>query len=363
MNMQRTICLNMIVKDEQDVIERCLLSVKKLLDYWVIVDTGSSDLTKSLILSALKDIPGELHDRSWVNFQENRNQALELARGKSDYILFMDADETLDISSEFKKSELSEDFYLFRLIERSHTDFYRVSLIRDLSCWFWTGLYHEAIDSRETMSGRKLETIVKYGCTKDGNQSKNPRKFLQEAEWIEDALAKDPGNSRYIFYLAQSYGNAKMYEKSLGLYQQRVGMNGDAEEIFWSYYCMGMIQQHLKKPQKEWLDSYTKAYCFDTSRLEPLLQIARYFQAEKQYLLGYSIAKMGLPIQKPFCSGYFHAWVYDYALELVFAECASMLGRKEEAKKVYLSLLQKKDLSPDIQGICHENLSQYDCER
>jgi len=337
--MEKTICLNMIVKDERDVIERCLLSVKSIIDYWVIVDTGSSDDTKSLVFKALKDIPGEFHERGWVSFQENRNQALELARGKADYILFMDADETLSISETFKKSELQEDFYLFRLIERSHTDFYRVSLIRDFPCWFWTGLYHEAIDSRETMSGRKLETITKYGCTKDGNQSKNPRKFLQEAEWIEGALAKDPGNSRYVFYLAQSYGNAKMYEKSLDLYQQRVTLAGDAEEIFWSYYCMGMIQQHLKKPN--WLESYTKAYSLDPTRLEPLLQIARHFQDEKEFLLGYAVSQMGLPVRKPVCSGYFHAWVYDYALELVFATCAFSLGRKEEATKMCRALLQK----------------------
>lgn len=343
----------MIVKNEEDVIQRCLLSVKPLLDYWVIVDTGSSDQTKSLILNTLKDIPGEFFEKSWVNFQDNRNEALELARGKADYILFMDADETLEISKDFKKSELEEDFYLFRLIERSYTDFYRVSLIRDLPCWFWTGLYHEAIDSRETMSGRKLETIVKYGCTKDGNQSKNPRKFLQEAEWIEEALAKDPQNSRYVFYLAQSYGNAKVYEKSLSLYQQRVLMDGDFEETFWSYYCIGMIQQHLKKPEKEWIDSYTKAYCLDTNRLEPLLQIARFFQDEGKYLLGYTIAKMGLPIRKPSCSGYFHAWVYDYALELVFAECASKLGRQEEAKQTYQTLLQK-DLPSDIREAIEE---------
>lgn len=347
MKIEKTICLNMIVKNERDVIQRCLLSVKALLDYWVIVDTGSSDDTKSLILNTLKDVPGEFYERPWISFEENRNQALELARGKADYILFMDADETLTISPEFKKSQLEEDFYLFRLIERSHTDFYRVSLIRDLPCWFWRGLYHEAIDSTETMSGRKLETIVKYGCTKDGNQSKNPRKFLQEAEWIEEALAKDPMNSRYVFYLAQSYGNAKMYEKSLTLYEQRVSMGKDAEEVFWSYYCMGMIQQHLKYDAKEWIGSYTKAYSLDPKRLEPLLQMARYFQDHEQPLLGYMIAKMGLPVHKPFCTGYFHAWVYDYALELVFIECAAALGKKDEAKKTS-ELLLKKTIPEEI---------------
>ncbi len=337
----------MIVKDERDVIVRCLLSVKEMLDYWVIVDTGSSDETKELIQQTLYDVPGELYERSWVNFSHNRNEALSLARGKADYILFMDADETLSINNGFDKSQLDQDFYLFRLIERSFTDFYRISLIRDLPCWFWRGLFHEAIDSSETMAGKNLDSIIKYGCTKDGNQSKNPNKFLQEAEWIEGALANDPENSRYVFYLAQSYGNAKLYPKSLEFYERRTKMQGDAEEVFWSFYCMGMIHQHLKSDPERWIFNYTEAYKFDPSRAEPLLQLARYFLSIGQPLVGYAVAKLGMPIKKPLCTGYFHAWVYDYALELILAECAEALGFSDEASVLYQALL-KKDLPPEI---------------
>lgn len=43
------ISLCMIVKDESKVILRCLDSVKKLIDYLFIVDTGSTDDTILLI--------------------------------------------------------------------------------------------------------------------------------------------------------------------------------------------------------------------------------------------------------------------------------------------------------------------------
>ncbi|MFI5334997.1 MAG: hypothetical protein ACHQT8_07570, partial [Chlamydiales bacterium] len=79
----KKICLNMIVKDESAVIEKCLSTVKPLIDYWVIVDTGSKDGTQDLIRNFLKDIPGELHERPWVNFEYNRNEALDLARNKA----------------------------------------------------------------------------------------------------------------------------------------------------------------------------------------------------------------------------------------------------------------------------------------
>ena len=82
---QPTVCLNMIVKDESAVIERCLNSVKEHIDYWVIVDTGSTDGTQEIIQRTLKDIPGILYARPWVDFAHNRNEALQFAKGKTDY--------------------------------------------------------------------------------------------------------------------------------------------------------------------------------------------------------------------------------------------------------------------------------------
>ena len=82
----KTITLCMIVKDEARVIERCLASVLPLIDYWVIVDTGSTDGTQEKIRKFFENvgIPGELHERPWKDFGHNRSEALELARSKAD---------------------------------------------------------------------------------------------------------------------------------------------------------------------------------------------------------------------------------------------------------------------------------------
>src|SRR2546428_69578 len=70
------ICLNMIVKNESHVITRCLGSVLPLIDYWVIVDTGSDDGTQKIIKDFMqeKGVSGELHERPWINFSHNRNE-------------------------------------------------------------------------------------------------------------------------------------------------------------------------------------------------------------------------------------------------------------------------------------------------
>ena len=85
-----------------------LNSVYKIIDYWVIVDTGSTDNTKELIKEyfAEKNIPGELHEKEFVNFGINRTHALKLAKNKADYLFFMDADHVLKYDNSFSKEQL-----------------------------------------------------------------------------------------------------------------------------------------------------------------------------------------------------------------------------------------------------------------
>ena len=77
------------------VIRRCLASVRPWIDAWAIVDTGSTDGTQDLVREALAGIPGELFERPWVDFGHNRSEAIALAERRSDYLLFLDADEEL----------------------------------------------------------------------------------------------------------------------------------------------------------------------------------------------------------------------------------------------------------------------------
>src|SRR5271154_7638918 len=109
--VKATICLNMIVKNEAPVIRRCLDTVRPFIDHWVIFDTGSSDGTQDIIRNHLKDLPGELIERPWVDFAHNRTEALAAARDKADYVLVIDADETLECEPAFVMPPLDLDAY------------------------------------------------------------------------------------------------------------------------------------------------------------------------------------------------------------------------------------------------------------
>ncbi len=86
-----TIALCMIVKNESKNIIRTIESVISLVDELVVVETGSSD--ESLDLT--KKYGAKVFKYDWDNnFSAARNLALENV--KSDWILFLDADEEMD---------------------------------------------------------------------------------------------------------------------------------------------------------------------------------------------------------------------------------------------------------------------------
>ncbi|WP_339238550.1 glycosyltransferase [Paenibacillus sp. FSL R5-0517] len=85
------ISLCMIVKDEEELLPHCLASVQGAVDEVIVVDTGSSDRSAEIARQyGAMVVPFEWCD----DFAAARNAGLEQASG--DWILFLDADETLD---------------------------------------------------------------------------------------------------------------------------------------------------------------------------------------------------------------------------------------------------------------------------
>lgn len=85
------VSLCMIVKNEEDVIARCLESAKDAADEIIVIDTGSTDRT----IEAARLAGAAVYSREWKqDFAAARNESIGLAAGK--WILVLDADEALE---------------------------------------------------------------------------------------------------------------------------------------------------------------------------------------------------------------------------------------------------------------------------
>jgi glycosyltransferase involved in cell wall biosynthesis len=345
----------MIVKNETKVICRCLESVKPLIDYWVIVDTGSTDGTQDLIKSYMKDIPGELYERPWVNFAHNRNEALQLAKNKANYLLFIDADDKLEIAKDFVRPKLDKDAYRLK-IQYSGSAYYRPQIIHTRLNWKWAGVLHEALvcDEEGTIDNLDGVTMLIVG---GGDRSTDPKKFEKDALVLEKALEEDPTSARNVFYLAQSYRDAQKPQLAIKNYERRVAMGGWEEEVFWSLYRIAELQESLNMPEETLSKSYSKAYRFRPTRAEPLYRLSSYYRQNENYLLGYLLSQFALKIKYPEDNLFVEYWIYDYGILLEYSICAYWIGLYKEAFESCNQLLSQKTLPENIRECVEKNLT------
>ncbi|MCX6991147.1 MAG: glycosyltransferase family 2 protein [Chlamydiae bacterium] len=350
----QSICLNMIVKDESAVICRCLASVKPFIDYWVIVDTGSTDGTQELIREFMKDIPGELHESYWVDFAHNRNEALILARDKGDYLLFIDADEILKFPTGYELPELDLDFY-YVMTEFGGMKYPRVQLVNNHLNWKWAGILHEAVVSDEAKNSGKLAGITNF-VTTEGNRSQDPEKFFKDIKVLENAVEAEPENARYVFYLAQSYRDANQYDRAIKTYEKRVSMGGWDQEIFWSLLQVALLQEALAMPEETVIEGYLSAHNYLQSRVEPLYHLVYRYRINEEYEKGYEVGREALLLKSPEEFLFLEPWIYDYGLLLEFSICAYWTEHYVESMLASYLILKCPDLPQHVLSCVEMNL-------
>lgn len=349
-----TICLSMIVKNEAHCIEKCLESVKPFIDYWVICDTGSTDNTEEIIKKCLADIPGEIHHHEWEDFSSNRNKALELAKNKADYIFIIDADDQL-VATENPFQNLKALTYKI-LFNHGPIQYYRIQLIHHSVDCKYIGVLHEYLHVSCQVNDQILPNCyIFYGAT--GSRSKNPDKYLHDAEVFEKALEKEPDNSRYVFYCAQSYRDANRLAKALSFYTKRSQMGGWHEEIYVSLLEAAKLTENIYPFNYAAVESaYLKAFNFYPKRVESLYYLARYCRIRNFYEEAYFFARVGSGIQKPTDGLFLEISCYDWKLLDEFAISAYYIGRKEDAKRVNEIILKRTDLNMDDRTRIIKNL-------
>jgi glycosyltransferase involved in cell wall biosynthesis len=357
---KKTVCLNMIVKNESEIITRCLTSVLPFIDYWIIVDTGSTDGTQKIIKDFMQKAgkPGELHERPWVNFSHNRNEALNLAKNKGDYLLFIDADEYLVYAPDFKLPLLDKDFY-YIMMDGGGTFHARTHFINNHLNWKWIGVLHEYVYSSQAKSSGTIDHMTNI-YTSQGARTKDPHKYEKDAQILEAALKDEPNNSRYVYYLAQSYRCCGNLELALKNYEKLIAMGSWEEEVFTAMLIVGQLQEELKMPSHKIVESFYRAYNYRCTRAEPLYYLANYYRRNGNYAPGYLVASTGLNISQPSDLLLVENWIYDWGMLLEFSICAHYVGRYEEAKQADLALLAKQNLPENVKECIQNNMKFTD---
>jgi glycosyltransferase involved in cell wall biosynthesis len=299
------ICLAMIVKNEIHNMRRCLESVKDIISYWVICDTGSTDGTQQFIKDLMTEwnIPGELHERPWVDFAHNRTESMKLAKDKADYTLVMDADDYLVVHDKAAFKNLKLDQYHLN-INHGGLSYYRTQLVSNLFDWKYVGVLHEYMEGPADV--KMMPPVVMNGVTLMASASdvrngfSGKKKYISDALILEKALLADDLSEglkvRYTFYQAQSYRDAGANERALIAYEERVALGGWAEEVYYSMYMIARLKVLLKYDQTEIIDAFLKAWEYRPSRADALFDLIIYLRDNKREALAWAFVSIGVKI-------------------------------------------------------------------
>jgi glycosyltransferase involved in cell wall biosynthesis len=339
-----SICLNMIVKDEAHVIRRCLDSVLPLISSWCILDTGSTDGTQEIIREHLKHLPGELHESPWKGFGPSRTEAIKLAQGRADYLLFIDADDELVLPKKFRLPELKADSYYIQHRQDGFS-FLRLDLVSTRFPWSYKGVLHEYIESDGPRQALVLQGpyVVER---REGARSLDPRKYERDAEVLEQGLRDEPDNARYMFYLAQSRRDAQQFDLALEAYRRRAAMGGWEEEVYFSLLWSAKIMETLQRPDSEIIQAYLTAYQTRPQRAETLGSLAAFFRCRQQYNLALLFAEKGLATPRPSDILFVDDSYYTWRCLDEYAVACSWLGRHRDAMRACDRLLTSSFLPP-----------------
>ena len=337
------VCLNMIVKNEAHVIARCLNAAKPHITSWCIVDTGSTDGTQEKIRESLSGIPGELHERPWINQEHNRNEAMDLAyASKPDYVFLIDADEVLTPTSEGASwPPLGLDWYTL-LVKYGSIEYHRSQLLSTKHLWRWrsTGLrcrFHPSLKS----STAKTHGFIKSLTTvphPDGASWSDPDKYKRLLPLAELDILDEPLNARLRYYAAQTHKDAGALQRALELYEERVAMGGWGEEVWSAAYEAAKLRERLKEPLVAVRDAYLRAYTLRPTRSEPLYRLARLCRNSGRVGEAVAYASAGISTPRPPDILFVEHDVYGWRMLNELAMSQHALGLKAEARTTFTKI-------------------------
>lgn len=319
-----TISLCMIVKNEEGVIKRCLDCVKDIVDEMIIVDTGSVDHTKEIVSQYTKNI----YDFEWIDdFSKARNYSF--SKAKCDYILWLDADDILEVKyqEELKKlkENLNKDIDIVMMkYQVGDMIFYRERLLKREKNYQWVNPVHEVI----VPIGSLLYSDITIKHQKE-NRSISTRNLEIYEKYIASGNELD---ARGIFYYARELYEHGFYKKAISFFKrflerEDAWVENQIEACLNLCMCLRNINEY-----EEGLKYLFQSFIYDIPRSEIICEIGYHYFINQDYqkaIYWYQLALKNKPNIEN--GGFVRKECYDFIPYIQLCVCFDKIGDYQKA--------------------------------
>jgi len=280
-----TISLCMIVKNEEDTLERCLQSVGDVMDEIIIVDTGSTDRTKEVANKWTQQI----FDFEWIHdFAAARN--LSFAKATMDYILWLDADDVLLSGDRQKLAHLKQSLTpeVDAVSMQYHCDFddagnvtlnvRRTRMVKRSKNYQWEGVVHEDLP---IIDGIFYDSDIVVTHQKNHTTSDPDRNLKIYENLLLTGKKFTLGDT---LHYAMELHQHRSYQKATELYLKLMDMeNVTTEDRIYACSKLADCYYHLGDREKERAYIF-KSFEYDMPRPEFCCRLAYFFLEKNQFL-------------------------------------------------------------------------------
>jgi glycosyltransferase involved in cell wall biosynthesis len=252
-----TLALCVIARNEERFIADCLDSARDFVDEMIVVDTGSTDRTREIA----REHGARVEEFVWCDdFAAARNAAIDAAT--SDWILMLDADERLDLTSGSPLRALIRIAppHLHALVPLIENRTLSGSAILSSACNMprifprrpdirFIGAIHEDIvyvpDSRRTMMCRAPEIrLIHYGY--DEQVVKQRSKDARNVALLERELERGSADPRMLFHLLEQHVVSGREAQAVDAFALFASKAGSLSADFWveayNFYLIALIR-------------------------------------------------------------------------------------------------------------------------
>lgn len=347
-----TISLCMIVRDEEQVIGRCLDSIKDLVDEMIIVDTGSVDGTKDIV----KAYTDKVYDFQWMNdFSAARNYAYSMAT--MDYILWLDADDVLLKEDRMKFRVLKETLdptvdvvmmkYNVGFDEHGNTtlSYYRERLSKREKQFKWHEPIHEYLET----SGVIINSDVAVTHRKEG--AADPDRNLRiYADLLSRGTSLSP---RGLYYYARELYYHGHYAAAIDYFNRFLNTEqGWVEDNISACYHLSICYYH-QNDRPNMLKSLLKSFHYDLPRAEICCQMGFYYMDAGEYNKAIQWYKLATQLQEPANSwGFILHDYWGFIPNIQLCLCYYEIGDISEAIR---HNMKASEFKPNDPAVLHNN--------